>query len=55
MTLDSYRISEEPYYRPVGDEVGLFEAAYAGRLPVMLKGPTGCGKTRFSRVYRLAA
>jgi nitric oxide reductase NorQ protein len=47
MTLDSYRISEEPYYRPVGDEVGLFEAAYAGRLPVMLKGPTGCGKTRF--------
>src|SRR6201997_1428282 len=47
MTLDSYRISKEPYYRPVGDEVGLFEAAYASRLPVMLKGPTGCGKTRF--------
>ena len=36
-----------PFYRPVGDEVALFEAAWHGRLPVMLKGPTGCGKTRF--------
>jgi nitric oxide reductase NorQ protein len=47
MTLDAYRISAEPYYRAVGDEIALFEAAYASRLPVMLKGPTGCGKTRF--------
>jgi nitric oxide reductase NorQ protein len=46
-TLDAYRIRTEPYYHPVGDEVALFEAAYGGRLPVMLKGPTGCGKTRF--------
>jgi len=37
----------EPYYRPLGDEVGLFEAAAGQRLPVLLKGPTGCGKTRF--------
>jgi nitric oxide reductase NorQ protein len=37
----------EPYYLPVGKEVELFEAAYRGKLPVMLKGPTGCGKTRF--------
>ena len=37
----------EPYYRAVGDEVALFEAAYANRMPMMLKGPTGCGKTRF--------
>ena len=37
----------EPFYQPVGDEVALFEAAWRGRLPVMLKGPTGCGKTRF--------
>jgi nitric oxide reductase NorQ protein len=45
--LDAYWIREEPYYLPVADEVALFEAAYAARLPVMLKGPTGCGKTRF--------
>ena len=37
----------EPYYAPQGDEVALFEAAYAARLPVMVKGPTGCGKSRF--------
>lgn len=36
-----------PFYLPTGDEVELFRAAYAGRLPVLLKGPTGCGKTRF--------
>jgi len=40
-------IAAEPYYQPVGDETALFEAAYARRLPVLLKGPTGCGKTRF--------
>ena len=43
----SFRIGEEPYYRAVGDEVRLFTAAYAERMPIMLKGPTGCGKTRF--------
>jgi hypothetical protein len=42
-----FLIAEEPYYRPVGDELVLFEAANAARIPVMLKGPTGCGKTRF--------
>jgi nitric oxide reductase NorQ protein len=48
-------IVEEPYYLPVGDEVAIFEAAYAQKLPVMLKGPTGVGKTRFLRymAYRL--
>jgi nitric oxide reductase NorQ protein len=40
-------IGQEPYYRPIGDEVALYEAAYAVRMPMMLKGPTGCGKTRF--------
>lgn len=45
--LDEFRIADEPYYRPVGHEVALFEAAYSSRMPVMLKGPTGCGKTRF--------
>src|SRR5882672_9774556 len=38
---------ENPYYLPVGDEVEIFTAAYACRLPILLKGPTGCGKTRF--------
>ena len=47
MALDDYRITTEPYYRPVGREVEQFTAAYASRLPVMLKGPTGCGKSRF--------
>src|SRR6267378_4976157 len=36
-----------PYYLPIGDEVEIFSAAYKARLPVLLKGPTGCGKTRF--------
>jgi nitric oxide reductase NorQ protein len=47
MQLQAYFIQSEPYYLPVAAEVALFEAAYASRLPVMLKGPTGCGKTRF--------
>jgi nitric oxide reductase NorQ protein len=47
MLLDAYRIETEPYYRASGDEVTIFTAAYGARLPVMLKGPTGCGKTRF--------
>ncbi|CDX51522.1 Protein CbbQ [Mesorhizobium plurifarium] len=45
--LGDFRIVSEPYFRPVGNEVALFEAAFASRMPVMLKGPTGCGKTRF--------
>jgi len=39
--------SPEPFYLPAGHEVAIFEACHASRLPVMLKGPTGCGKTRF--------
>ena len=38
---------EEPYYLPSGDEIAIFEHCHAHRLAVMLKGPTGCGKTRF--------
>jgi nitric oxide reductase NorQ protein len=45
--IEKHVIAREPYYLPVGKEVGLFEAAYRAKLPVMLKGPTGCGKTRF--------
>ncbi|WP_341474072.1 CbbQ/NirQ/NorQ/GpvN family protein [Desulfofundulus thermobenzoicus] len=45
--IGDMRLTKEPFYLPVGREIQLFEAAAAGRLPVMLKGPTGCGKTRF--------
>jgi len=45
--IERHIIGREPYYLPVGKEVGLFETAYRSKLPVMLKGPTGCGKTRF--------
>ncbi|HPA91528.1 MAG TPA: CbbQ/NirQ/NorQ/GpvN family protein [Quisquiliibacterium sp.] len=53
----AHRLNSEPWYLPLGDEVEVFEAAYAARLPVLLKGPTGCGKTRFVehmawRLYR---
>jgi nitric oxide reductase NorQ protein len=45
--VERYKVETEPYYLPIGREVELFEAAYAAKLPAMLKGPTGCGKTRF--------
>ena len=45
--LLSFLVTAEPFYLPIGDEVALFTAAYECRLPVLLKGPTGCGKTRF--------
>jgi nitric oxide reductase NorQ protein len=40
-------VVEAPYFLPTGDEVEIFRAAYERRIPVLLKGPTGCGKTRF--------
>ncbi len=48
--MSSLRLADRgaaPYYLPLGNEVELFRAAHERRLPVMLKGPTGCGKTRF--------
>lgn len=44
---ESLQVRVQPHYQPQGHEVALFEAAYAARLPVMVKGPTGCGKSRF--------
>jgi nitric oxide reductase NorQ protein len=44
---EEYFVEKEPYYEPVSDEIEVFEAAYKNQLPVLLKGPTGCGKTRF--------
>jgi nitric oxide reductase NorQ protein len=47
LRTEEFIIEHEPYYQPVGDEIAVFEAAYQQKLPVLLKGPTGCGKTRF--------
>lgn len=47
LAVEKFKVENEPYYLPVGREVELFQAAYGAKLPVMLKGPTGCGKTRF--------
>ncbi len=47
MDISQYKIEAEPYYNAQGNEVALYEAAYNRRLPVMVKGPTGCGKSRF--------
>ncbi len=53
--VEEYILDTEPYYLPIGDEVELFETAYEQRIPVLLKGPTGAGKTRFVEymAYRL--
>jgi nitric oxide reductase NorQ protein len=58
--VDFFTADQEPYYLPLADEVEIFRAAYSARLPVLLKGPTGCGKTRFVehmtwRLYRETA
>lgn len=45
--IQPYLVQREPFYRSAGKEVQLFEAAYRRRMPMILKGPTGCGKTRF--------
>ena len=47
LKAEEYLIRDEPYYEPFDKEIELFQAAYQNRLPVLLKGPTGCGKTRF--------
>jgi nitric oxide reductase NorQ protein len=42
-----YVIRDKPFYLPIKDEVEIFELAWSDQIPVLLKGPTGCGKTRF--------
>ena len=53
--VGQYRIAREPFYKEVRGEIGLFTVAANSKMPVMLKGPTGCGKTRFVQhmAYRL--
>ena len=45
--IEEYYVNEEPFYVPSSDEIQVFESAYAQRIPILLKGPTGTGKTRF--------
>jgi len=45
--IEEYHPVREPFYLPIADEVALFTAAFKQKIPVLLKGPTGCGKTRF--------
>ena len=45
--IEEFLVRSEPYYRTIGDELEIFSAAYNEHIPVLLKGPTGCGKTRF--------
>jgi nitric oxide reductase NorQ protein len=45
--IEEYVVKDQPFYVPTSDEVEIFEAAYRQRVPVLLKGPTGTGKTRF--------
>lgn len=47
LDISQYTITKKPYYLPAGDEVEIFRAAYFSKIPVILKGPTGTGKTRF--------
>jgi nitric oxide reductase NorQ protein len=56
LQIEEYVVEKEPFYVPMANEIDLFEAAYQQQIPVLLKGPTGCGKTRFVEhmAYRLS-
>lgn len=56
LQIEEYVVEKEPFYVPMANEIELFEAAYLQQIPVLLKGPTGCGKTRFVEhmAYRLS-
>jgi nitric oxide reductase NorQ protein len=47
VAIEEYRIKDKPYYLPIKDEIELFRAAFRSKIPILLKGPTGTGKTRF--------
>ena len=55
--VEEFRIQKEPFYIPINDEVQIFEAAYKSKIPILFKGPTGVGKTRFVEYmsYKLGA
>jgi nitric oxide reductase NorQ protein len=45
--LSSFYLKDKPYYQPIGEEEAIFRAASQVKRPMLLKGPTGCGKSRF--------
>ena len=45
--IDQFRVKFEPNYVPQDDEENIFRAAFKSKIPLIIKGPTGCGKTRF--------
>ena len=45
--IEEFYVADEPFYVPTSDEIEIFESAYRQRVPILLKGPTGTGKTRF--------
>lgn len=51
LRLEDHIIYNEPYYLPQGEELVIAEAAYTHNIPLLLKGPTGCGKTRFMQHF----
>lgn len=53
LPVEEYLIKKEPYYVPVGNEVEIFMSAYRNKLPINLKGPTGCGKNTFYGIHGL--
>ena len=47
VNAEEYIVEKEPFFVPIADEIAVFESAYNQRIPILLKGPTGTGKTRF--------
>tara|TARA_B100000073_G_C23661625_1_gene544837 strand:- start:271 stop:1116 length:846 start_codon:yes stop_codon:yes gene_type:complete len=47
ISVEEFKLVDEPFYIPINNEVKIFEEAYNSKIPVILKGPTGSGKTRF--------
>ncbi|MSQ09060.1 MAG: CbbQ/NirQ/NorQ/GpvN family protein [Dehalococcoidia bacterium] len=45
--VEEYIVKKEPFYIPLTDEIDIFQASYRQKVPILLKGPTGTGKTRF--------
>ena len=55
LQIEDFHVTEEPFYIPQANEIELFEAAYIQKIPVLLKGPTGCGKTRFVNIWPIVS
>jgi nitric oxide reductase NorQ protein len=47
LRIEEAVLTKQPYYVPTENEIRVFASAFKRKLPFLLKGPTGCGKTRF--------